>query len=84
MNAATPLLLSHRGAARFLGVGRSGTLSSLVKRGVITPVIVDGRAYFSRAQLEEFARTGESPAQPGSAKSARRRKVSTSIADIEI
>ena len=79
-----PLLLSFRAAAKALGVGRSGTLPSLVKRGVLTPVIVDGRPYFSRAQLEEFARTGEGPAQPGSAKSARRRKVSTSIADIEL
>lgn len=80
----TPLLLSFRAAAAVLGVGRSGTLASLVKRGVLTPVIVDGRAYFSRAQLEDFARTGEGPAHPGPAKSARRRKVSASIADIEI
>lgn len=82
MNA--PLLLSGRAAAKTLGVGRSSTLASLVKRGLITPVIVDGRPYFSRAQLEDFARTGEGPAQPGSARSARRRKVSTSIADIEL
>lgn len=60
-----PLLLSERAAAKLLGINR-GTpgLSSLLKRGVITKVVVDGREYISRSQLEEFARTGEAPAPP--------------------
>lgn len=56
------LLLSKREAAKLLGVGRNGTLAALIARGVLRPVVVDGREYISRASLEEFARVGEQPA----------------------
>jgi hypothetical protein len=54
-----PLLLSRRASARLLGVGRNETFQGLIDRGAIRPVIVDGREFFSRAELEEFARVGE-------------------------
>lgn len=60
-----PLLLSKRAAAKLLGINRGAPgLASLLERGVIKPVLVDGKEYLSRAQLEEFARVGEAPAPP--------------------
>jgi hypothetical protein len=77
-----PQLLSKRAGAKFLGIGRCGTLESLIRRGVISIVIVDGREFLSRAQLEEFARVGEAPTTRAARKPKKR--AGGSIANIPV
>jgi excisionase family DNA binding protein len=79
---ADKLLLSQREAAELLGVGRGDTLRSLLRRGVLRPVIVDGREYISRDALIELARVGEGPPPP---RQRRRTKAALpkSIADLD-
>jgi hypothetical protein len=81
--AVNKLLLSKRAAAKLLGVGRGNTLASLIARGVLTPVVIDGREYISREALEALARGGEHAA-PARLRRAARPPTSGRIADLVI
>jgi hypothetical protein len=79
-----PLLLSERAAAKLLGISRGDPgLSSLLKRGVLQKVVVDGKEYLSRSQLEEFARVGEAPAPPRKRREKKREPVNLDSLDAE-
>ena len=64
MSAPEKLLLSYSAAAKLLGVSRNDTLHALIKTGLLRPVLLLGRAYIPREQVEQLARTGERRIEP--------------------
>ena len=83
--SGAPMLCSFREAARLLGVGRNNTLKSLVRRGVLRPVVVEGREYIPLKQLEALAEHGENPSEPSAPKPPKRKRAAGgSIADLKL
>ena len=63
-------LVSHKTAASRLGLTH-GRITQLVLAGLLTPVVIDGRPYFTPAELARFRRLKRPSHRP----SAKKRKV---------
>jgi hypothetical protein len=56
-----PLLLSYSKAAKLLGVSRNKALHELIAAGVLRPVLLLGRSFIPREQIEALGRHGDTP-----------------------